>query len=64
MATAFAPVTLGELLLEEFLLPMGISKYRLAEEIGVPAQRIGDIVAGKRSIPARSSSRTPEGRLT
>lgn len=44
------PVTPGELLLEEFLRPMGISQYRLAKEIGVPAQRIGDIVAGKRSI--------------
>ena len=40
------PVTPGELLLEEFLKPMGISQYRLAKEIGVPAQRIGEIVAG------------------
>ncbi len=40
-----AAVTPGELLLEEFLRPMGISKYRLAKEIGVPAQRIGEIVA-------------------
>ena len=38
------PVTPGELLLEEFLVPMGITKYRLAKEIGVPAQRIGEIV--------------------
>jgi antitoxin HigA-1 len=44
------PVTPGELLLEEFLMPMGVSQYRLAKEIGVPAQRIGDIVAGKRAI--------------
>ena len=41
-------VTPGELLEEEFLIPMGISKYRLAKEINVPAQRIGDIVMGKR----------------
>lgn len=41
------PVTPGELLLEEFLKPMEISQYRLAKEIGLPAQRIGDIVAGK-----------------
>jgi plasmid maintenance system antidote protein VapI len=34
------PVSPGELLLEEFLLPMGITRYRLAKEIGVPAQRI------------------------
>ncbi len=44
------PVTPGELLLEEFLKPMGISQYRLAKEIDVPPQRIGEIVAGKRSI--------------
>ncbi len=43
-------VTPGELLLEEFLKPMAISQYRLAREIGVPAQRIGEIVAGKRTI--------------
>src|SRR3954452_12360785 len=52
-----AAVTPGELLLEEFLRPMGISKYRLAKEIGVPAQRIGDIVAGKRAITADTDLR-------
>ena len=41
-----APVTPGEMLEEEFLKPLGLSKYRLAKEIGVPAQRIGEIVAG------------------
>jgi len=46
----FEPITPGEILLEEFLKPMGISQYRLAKEIGVPAQRIGEIVAGKSSI--------------
>jgi len=51
------PVTPGELLSEEFLKPMGISKYRLAKEIGVPAQRIGDIVAGKRAITADTDLR-------
>jgi len=51
------PVTPGELLLEEFLVPMGISQYRLAKEIGVPAQRIGEIVAGKRSITADTDLR-------
>lgn len=44
------PVSPGELLLEEFLKPMKITKYRLAKEIDVPAQRIGEIVKGKRSI--------------
>ena len=51
------PVTPGELLREEFLIPMGLSQYRLAKEIGVPAQRIGEIVAGKRSITADTDLR-------
>lgn len=51
------PVTPGELLLEEFLKPMGISQYRLAKEIGVPAQRIGEIVGGKRSVTADTDLR-------
>lgn len=51
------PVTPGELLLEEFLVPMQLSQYRLAKEIGVPAQRIGEIVAGKRAITADSDLR-------
>jgi addiction module HigA family antidote len=42
--------TPGEILLEEFLKPMGISAYRLAKDIGVPQIRIGQIIAGKRSI--------------
>ena len=50
-------VTPGELLKEEFLGPMGISQYRLAKEIGVPAQRIGQIIAGKRSITADTDLR-------
>ena len=50
-------VTAGELLKEEFLEPMGISQYRLAKEIGVPAQRIGQIVTGKRSITADTDLR-------
>ncbi len=51
------PVTPGELLLEEFLKPMGISQYRLAKEIGVPAQRIGQIVKGRRAITADTDLR-------
>ena len=51
------PVSPGELLLEEFLKPMGISQYRLAKEIHVPAQRVGEIVAGKRSITADTDLR-------
>ena len=51
------PVSPGELLLEEFLVPMQLSQYRLAKEIGVPAQRIGEIVAGKRAITADTDLR-------
>lgn len=51
------PVTPGELLWEEFLLPLGISRYRLAKEISVPAQRIGDIVGGKRAVTADTDLR-------
>jgi addiction module HigA family antidote len=51
------PVTPGDLLLEELLLPMGLSQYRLAKEIGVPAQRIGEIVAGKLAITADTDLR-------
>jgi len=51
------PVTPGELLMEEFLKPMGISQYRLAKAIGVPAQRIGEIVAGRRAITADTDLR-------
>ena len=51
------PVTPGELLKEEFFEPMGISQYRLAKAIGVPAQRIGQIIAGKRSITADTDLR-------
>ena len=51
------PVTPGELLLEEFLIPMGITQYRVAKEIGVPAQRIGEIVAGRRAITADTDLR-------
>ncbi len=46
-----------KLLLQEFLRPMGISQYRLAKEIGVPPQRIGEIVAGKRAVTADTDLR-------
>lgn len=51
------PVTPGEILLEEFLKPMGLSQYRLAKEIGVPIQRISAIVSGKRAITADTDLR-------
>jgi len=55
--TKLKPITPGELLAEEFLKPMGISQYRLAKEVGVPAQRIGDIVMGKRAVTADTDLR-------
>ena len=51
------PITPGEILMEEFLKPMGLSQYRLAKEVGVPAQRISAIVAGKRAITADTDLR-------
>lgn len=55
--TRLAPIHPGELLMEEFLKPMGISQYRLAKSVGVPAQRIGAIVAGRRAITADTDLR-------
>ena len=49
--------TPGEILLEEFLKPMGITQYRLAKEIGVAQRRIGEIVVGKRGVTADTGLR-------
>jgi addiction module HigA family antidote len=51
------PIHPGEILLEEFLKPMGISQYRLAKDISVPPRRINEIVHGKRSISADTALR-------
>lgn len=50
MTEKLPPIHPGEILLEEFLEPMGISQYRLAKDINVPPRRINEIVLGKRSI--------------
>ena len=47
----------GEVLLEDFLKPMGLSQYRLAKALGVPPQRIGDIVHGRRAVTADTALR-------
>jgi antitoxin HigA-1 len=52
-----APVSPGEMLEEEFLKPLGLTKYRLAKSIDVPAQRVADIVSGKRGISAETDLR-------
>ncbi len=44
------PIHPGEILLEEFLKPLNISQYRLANDIGVPPRRINEIVLGKRAV--------------
>lgn len=53
----YSPIHPGEILQEEFLQPMGISQYRLAQEIGVPAMRISKIVRGERGISADTALR-------
>jgi addiction module HigA family antidote len=51
------PVHLGEVLLEEFLKPLGLSQNRLALAVGVPPRRINEIVLGKRSVTADTALR-------
>jgi addiction module HigA family antidote len=56
-ATKLAPIHPGEILLEEFLEPLGISQYRLAKDISVPPRRINEIVHGIRAITADTALR-------
>ena len=51
------PVHPGEVLMEEFLEPLGVTQHRLAVEIGVPPRRINEIVHGKRRITADTALR-------
>lgn len=51
------PIHPGEILLEEFLKPLGLSQYRLAKQISVPPRRINEIILGKRSITADTALR-------
>lgn len=57
MLEKIPPIHPGEILLEEFLSPLGISQYRLAKDISVPPRRINEIVQGKRSITADTALR-------
>lgn len=50
MTTAHGPIHPGEVLAEEFLVPLGISQYRLAKTIGVAPTRVGEIIHGTRGI--------------
>ena len=51
------PIHPGKILMEEFLIPMAISQYRLAKDIGVSARRVNEIVHGKRAISADTALR-------
>ena len=55
--TSIAPVSPGEMLQEEFLKPLGLTPYRVAKDIDVPATRVYDIVSGKRAITAETDLR-------
>lgn len=55
--TVMPPVHPGEILLEEFLVPLGVSQYQLAKELSVPARRINEIVHGQRRISADTALR-------
>jgi addiction module HigA family antidote len=52
-----SPIHPGEILMKEFLEPMGITQYRLAKDIGVAPRRINEIVHGKRAITADTALR-------
>ena len=51
------PVHPGEILLEEYLIPLGISQNKLGRDLGVPAQRINEIIRGKRAITVDTALR-------
>lgn len=57
MTELLPPTTPGEILTEEFLAPLGITQYKLAQDIGVPRSRIADIVNGTRAISADTALR-------
>lgn len=57
MEDRLPPVHPGEVLLEDFMKPIGLSQYRVAKDIGVPAMRISQIVNGKRSVTADTAMR-------
>jgi addiction module HigA family antidote len=52
-----APIHPGEVLMEDFLAPLGLSQYRLAQDLSVPPRRINEIVHGKRAITANTALR-------
>jgi addiction module HigA family antidote len=57
MSDKMPPIHPGEVLLEDFLLPLGVSQYRLAKDIAVPPRRVNEIVHGLRGISADTALR-------
>jgi antitoxin HigA-1 len=57
MTKRLAPVHPGEILLEDFLRPLGLTQYRLAKSLSVPPRRINEIVLGKRAVTADTALR-------
>ncbi len=57
MSEKLPPIHPGEVLLEDFLLPLGVSQYRLAKDIAVPPRRVNEIVHGLRGISADTALR-------
>jgi antitoxin HigA-1 len=57
MSTTLAPIPPGEILLEEFMRPMGVSQNKLARDLDVPVARINDIIHAKRGISADTALR-------
>ena len=53
----YLPIHPGEILAEDFMKPLGLTQYRVAKEIGVPARRINEIVQGKRAITPETALR-------
>ena len=60
MLSKLKPIHPGEILLEEFLIPMEITQYRLAKDINVPPGRVNEIILGKRSVTADTALRLSE----
>src|SRR4051794_26962664 len=60
MAKKLTPIPPGEILLEEFMQPLGVSRNRLARDIDIPVSRVSDIVRGKRSVTADTALRLAE----
>lgn len=57
MAKKLPPIPPGEILTEEFLLPLGVSQSRLARDVNIPVRRVNEICLGKRSITADTALR-------